>query len=489
MDIVGIIVLVLSFITLLALGVPIAYSIGISGILTMLISIDSLPAFTTFAQRMATGLDSFALLAIPFFILAGNIMNRGGIAIRLIDFARVLVGKTTGGLAFVNVMANMLFGAISGSAAASASAIGSIMGPEMNKEGFNKNFSAAVNISSATTGLSIPPSNILIVYSLASGGASITALFLAGYVPGILTGVAIMLTAMSMLIYKNQGVKKLVQTLVKIFLITLLIVAIISGLIYLKNNSGAGLYNIGLLILGSGILVIWILKTIKHKEMALKGLKKFLDALPSLMMLVIVIGGIIAGYFTATEASAVAVLYSMVLAAFYRELKFKDLKIVFLQSVKTTAIVMLLVATSIGLSWIMAYENIPQNVSAGLLNISDKPFVILLIINLILLFVGVFMDMTPAVLIFTPIFLPVVMNQLGINPVHFGIIMVLNLSVGLCTPPVGSVLFIGCSVAKVRIEEVIKPLLPMFIAMIVILLLVTYLPQLSLWLPGLFGSL
>jgi len=489
MDVMGITVLVISFIILLSLGVPIAFSIGISGILTMLVSIDSLPAFTTFAQRMATGLDSFALLAIPFFILAGNIMNRGGIAIRLIDFARILVGKTTGGLAFVNVLANMLFGAISGSAAASASAIGSIMGTEMKREGYDKNFSAAVNISSATTGLSIPPSNILIVYSLASGGVSITALFLAGYIPGILTGLAIMLTAMSLLVYKNRGIKSLIITLGRIALVTILILGFIFSLVYTKNRINPMLYRLEWLIPAGLVFIWWVLRTVKYRKQAWIGFKTFIDAVPSLMMLVIVIGGIIAGFFTATEASAVAVVYALVLAAFYKQLKWRDLQSVFLQSVKTTAIVMFLVATSMGLSWIMAYENIPQNVSHALLGISDKSFVILFIINLILLLVGVFMDMTPAVLIFTPIFLPVAMGQLGMNPIHFGIIMVLNLSVGLCTPPVGSVLFIGCSVAQVRIEKVIKPLLPMFIAMIIILMFVTYLPQLSLWLPGIFGSL
>jgi tripartite ATP-independent transporter DctM subunit len=221
-------VLVISFVILLIIGVPIAFSIGISGIITMLISIDSLPAFTTFAQRMATGLDSFALLAIPFFILAGNIMNSGGIAMRLINLARILVGGLPGGLAFVNVIANMLFGAISGSAAASASAIGSIMGPEMKKEGYKENFSAAVNITSATTGLSIPPSNILIVYSLASGGASITALFLAGYIPGIMTGISIMLVAMSMLVYQNRGLKGVLGVLLKVAIVT----AIITGIIF-----------------------------------------------------------------------------------------------------------------------------------------------------------------------------------------------------------------------------------------------------------------
>ena len=481
-----VIVLVLSFVILLSVGVPIAYSIGASGILTMLISIDSIPAFTTFAHRMATGLDSFALLAIPFFVLAGNIMNRGGIAIRLINFARVLVGGLPAGLAFVNVIANMLFGAISGSAAAATSAIGSIMGPEMKKEGYNENFSAAVNITSATTGLSIPPSNILIVYSLASGGASITALFLAGYIPGIMTGVGIMLMAMSMIILKNKGIKGVVRTLGMISIVSLLIVAAAIGLKSLHDNSSTTVFRIVIYTLMAAALVFWILQTIKHLQKAKEGFKKFIDAIPSLLMLVIVIGGIVAGYFTATEASAVAVLYALILALLYKEMKIRDLPQVILRSVKTTAIVMLLVATSIGLSWIMSYQNIPQNVSDGLLSISDNPFVILLIINLILLFVGVFMDMTPAVLIFTPIFLPIVTTQLGMDPIHFGIIMVLNLSVGLCTPPVGSVLFIGCSVANIKIENVVKPLLPMFIVMIIVLLLVTYIPQLSLWLPELF---
>lgn len=485
MDYLGIIVLVVSFIGLLIIGVPIAYSIGISGILTMLVSIDALPAFTTYAQRMATGLDSFALLAIPFFILAGNIMNSGGIAIRLINLARIVVGKWPAGLAIVNVFANMLFGAISGSAAASASAIGSIMGPEMKKEGYDENFSAAVNISSATTGLSIPPSNILIVYSLASGGVSITALFLAGYVPGILTGVSIILMAMSMMVYKTDGFKGVIISLSKF-------IGGIAALILLGMSIQAGGAHSQLLkwiIIGAILLAFGGYIYYRASRSSNKGRHAFLTlwrAIPSLLLLVIVIGGIVAGYFTATEASAVAVLYAFILALLYGEITLKDMPKVILRSVKTTAIVLLLVATCIGLSWIMAYENIPQTVSEGLLGISDNPIVILLIINLILLFVGIFMDMTPAVLIFTPIFLPIVMSM-GVDPTHFGIIMVLNLSVGLCTPPVGSVLFIGCSVSGVKIQNVIRPLLPMFIVMIISLLLVTYLPQLSLWLPGAFG--
>ncbi len=485
MDYTGVFILVFSFIILLIIGVPIAYSIGISGILTMLVSIDSLPAFTTFAHRMATGLDSFALLAIPFFILAGNIMNSGGIAIRLINLARVVVGKWPAGLAFVNVFANMLFGAISGSAAASASAIGSIMGPEMKKEGYNENFSAAVNISSATTGLSIPPSNILIVYSLASGGVSITALFLAGYVPGILTGVSIMLMAMSMMVYKNKGLKGVGIALLKFLAGTSALIGIGAGL-KAAGNSSVLLKNILIFLLLLAFVAYIVFRAKKSETRGKHAFKTLWDAIPSLLLLIIVIGGIVAGFFTATEASAVAVLYSFILALLYKEISLKDMPKILLRSVKTTAIVLLLVATCMGLSWIMAYENIPQTVSAGLLGISDNPIVILLIINLILLFVGVFMDMTPAVLIFTPIFLPIVMNM-GVDPVHFGIIMVLNLSVGLCTPPVGAVLFIGCSVSGVKIEKVIKPLLPMFIVMIISLLMVTYMPMLSLWLPGIFG--
>ncbi|MEN8122196.1 MAG: TRAP transporter large permease [Bacteroidota bacterium] len=431
MDWIGIIVLVSSFIVLLAIGVPVAYSIGLSGILTMAVSMDILPALTTFAQQMATGLDSFTLLAIPFFIFAGQLMNRGGIAVRLIDFAKVLVGRLPGGLAFVNITANMLFGAISGSAAASASAIGTIMTPRMREEGYDDDFSTAINVSSATTGLVIPPSNILIVYSLASGGVSISALFIAGYLPGILTGLFLM--------------------------------AVGAAYAYKKKYPVAG------------------------KTTFKVGVQKMLDAVPSLMLLVVVIGGLVAGFFTATEASAVAVLYSLVLSFIYKEIKWKDLPDIIIKTINTTAIVMLLVATSIALSWIMSYENIPQTVSEGLINLSDNPVVILLIINLVLLFVGIFMDMTPAVLIFTPIFLPVVTEQLGMDPIHFGIVLIMNLCVGLITPPVGTVLFVGCSVSGVSIQKVIKPLLPMFLAMIISLMLVTYIPEISLWVPKFFG--
>ncbi len=431
MEWIDVVVLVASFVFLLMVGVPISFSIGISTILTMLLSIQAMPAVTTVAQRMATGLDSFALLAIPFFILSGQFMNRGGIARRLIDFAKVLVGMFPGGLAFVNIMAAMLFGAISGSAVAAAAAIGGFMTPLMKDEGYDLNYSAAVNITSATTGLIIPPSNILIVYSLASGGVSIAALFIAGYLPGILVGLGLMLVA---------------------------------GFIAKKKG-----YPVG--------------ARLNLKEATLR----FLDALPSLFMIVVVIGGIVAGYFTATEASAIAVLYTFILSVIiYREVKWKEIPKILLDSSSTTAIVMLLIGTSMGMSWIMSYENIPQNVSAALLALTNSKIIILLIINVILLIVGTFMDMTPAVLIFTPIFLPVVI-QLGINPIQFGIIMVLNLSIGLCTPPVGSVLFVGTGIAGTTITKVIKPLLPLFIAMIVALLLITYIPEIAMILPRLFG--
>ncbi len=432
MNLVEVLILVCSFLVFLSLRVPIAFAIGLAALFTLLSAMPFLPSVTTLAQRMATSLDSFTLSAIPFFILAGQIMNRGGIAVRLINFAKAIVGPLPGGLAFVNIISCMLFGAISGSAVAAASAIGGFMNPMMEKDGYDKSFSAAVNITSATTGLIIPPSNVLIVYSLASGGVSIAALFIAGYIPGLLIGFALMIVALIYSIIKKYPTDKMVG----------------------------------------------------FKEF----FKRFVDAFPSLMLLVVVIGGIVAGIFTATEASAIAVIYTLVLGFVYKEITIKDISPILLETVKTSAIVLLLVSTSIAMSWVMSYENIPQEISNTLLAISDNPIVILIIINLILLFVGVFMDMTPAVLIFTPIFLPVV-SSLGMDPIHFGIIMIMNLCIGLCTPPVGSVLFVGCSVADLKIQQVIKPLLPLFLVMIAVLLLITYFPELTLWLPRKFDLL
>ena len=431
MEFIGALVLFLVFLLCLLVGVPIAFGIGVATLVTMWVTIPFDPAVTTVAQRMATGLDSFTLLAIPFFILAGQIMNRGGIARRLIDLAKSMVGTLPGGLAYINIIAAMLFGSISGSAVATASAMGGFMGPQMKKEGYDPAYSAAVNITSSTTGLVIPPSNILIVYSLASGGASIAALFLAGYLPGILTGLLLM------------GV---------------------AGYIAMRRNY-----------------------PVSERVPLATAVRMFVRALPSLFMVFLVIGGIVAGIFTATEASAIAVVYALILSmGIYRELSLADLRKVLLQSCNTTAIVALLIATSMAMSWIMSYENIPQGVSETLISLSDHPVVILLMINLILLGVGTFMDMTPAVLIFTPIFLPLVV-ELGMDPVHFGIVMILNLCVGLCTPPVGSVLFVGCGIAGIKITDVVRPLIPLFIVMVLALMVVTFWPELSLFLPELFG--
>jgi tripartite ATP-independent transporter DctM subunit len=429
MGLLEILILVLSFLILLAIGVPVAWTLGIASVLTILFSLETMTAFTTMAQQVLTSLDSFTLLAIPFFILAGQLMNKGGIATRLINFAKDIIGSLPGGLAHINVVAAMLFGAIAGSSVAAASAIGSILGPRMEKEGYSREFGAAINISSSTMGLIIPPSNILIVYSLASGGTSIAALFIAGYIPGILTGLILMGVAMVWAMRKNFPV-----------------------------GERSSLKSLG---------------------------SSFTKALPSLLLLVIVIGGIVIGIFTATEAAAIAVVYTLGLAFVYKEIRVKDLPDVLMGAVQTTSIVMLLIATSISMSWVMSYGHIPQSISEAMLSLSDNKIVILLIINLLLLFVGMFMDITPAVLIFTPIFLPVVV-ELGIDPVHFGIIMIMNLCIGICTPPVGTLLFVGVSVAGTTIEKVIKPLLPLFIAMLATLMLVTFWEDLSLILPRLF---
>lgn len=423
-------ILVITFLFFLGLGVPVAWSLGLSSMFTLMVTVATMPAITTVAQRMGAGLDSFSLLAIPFFIVAGELMNRGGIANRLIEFAKSLTGRLPGGLLHVNVVAAMLMGAIAGSAVAAASSMGGILGKRMEKEGYPKALGAAVNITSSTTGLIIPPSNVLIVYSLASGGVSVAALFVAGYLPGLLIGLLLMITA---------------------------------AILIKANKLPAGEPTSFKLITST-----------------------FFHAVPSLFLLVLVIGGIVGGVFTATEASAIAVVYSLVLSLFYREIGWKHLPQVLLKSAETTAVVMLLIATSMAMSWVMSSEDIPQNISSALLSLSDNKIVILILINLLLLFVGIFMDMTPAVLIFTPIFLPVV-TKLGVDPVHFGIMMVTNLCIGLCTPPVGSVLFIGVGIAKISIQQVIKPLLPLFLAMIVALALIMIFPEISLWLPRMFG--
>lgn len=422
-----VLILILIFAILLLVNVPVAFGIGLSTMVAMLVTADLAPAASTVAQRIATGLDSFVLLAIPFFILAGNIMGRGGMARRLIDFAKSLVGSLPGGLAFVNIVSNMMFGAISGSAIASAAAIGSFMHPEMTKNGYPANYSAAVNVTSATTGLVIPPSNVLIVYSLASGGVSIAALFVAGYLPGILMGFSLMVVAG--VLAHRQGI---------------------------ATQDRVPIRQVG---------------------------RRFIDALLSLTLIIIVIGGIVAGIFTATEAAAIAVIYAMIVAMLiYQEVQASDLFDILRDTAVTTAVVMLLIGTSMGLAWLLAYQEIPQNVADMLIGISDSDIVVLIVINIVLLGVGTFMDMTPAILIFTPIFLPTAIT-LGIDPLHFGIFMVANLCIGLVTPPVGTVLFAGCGIANVSISDIVRPLIPLYIAMLLALILIVYVPEITLIVP------
>ena len=342
-----IIVLVLVFALLFAIGVPIAFSIGVATICAFLFAVDFVPAVTTVAQRMAGGLNSFALLAIPLFILSGQLMAKGGIARRLIDFSKAFIGMFPGGLAFVNVISCMLFGSISGSAVAATSAIGGFMIPEMKRDGFDRDFSAALTATASSTGLLIPPSNILIIYAVASGGVSIAALFVAGYLPGLLMGLALMIVA--------AGYAR-------------------------KHNMPRG-----------------------ARVSVAEAARRTLAALPSLLLVVIVIGGILGGIFTATEAGGIAVVYSLLLAVLvYREVKPAELVEILIKSAETTAIVMFLIGTSIAMSWLLAYENVPAELAALLLDISDNPLALFLLINLFLLAIGIFMDMTPAVLIFTP---------------------------------------------------------------------------------------
>ena len=429
---IGFVCLFVVLFALLLLKVPVSYSVGIATLITLLISLPGLPAITTICQQMTTGIDSFALLAIPFFILAGEIMNSGGIANRLINFSKSLVGSFPGGLLYVNIISAMFFGAVSGSAAASASAIGGVLAKRMDKENYPKPFSAALNITSSTVGLIIPPSNVLIVFALASAGsASVEALFLAGYLPGILLGLAFVLWAAIIAVNK---------------------------------------------------------KFPKEDRVSFKQLfSDFKKAILSILMIVVVVGGIVFGVFTATEGAVIAVIYALVLSLFYKEITVKDLKPVIVKSCKTVAVVMFLISTSMALSWLFAFNEIPQLISDFMLASFDNPILMLLAINITLLIVGTFMDMTPAVLIFTPIFLPIV-TAIGMDPVHFGIVMVLNLCIGLCTPPVGTLLFIGSGVANVEVTKVIKPLLPFLGVMLLVLLLVTFIPEISLFLPSLLGK-
>lgn len=423
-----ILILLISFVVMLVMDIPIAVAITLATFFCILANGED--AGFVLALKMSNGIDSFTLLAIPFFILSGLLMGQGGIAARLIDFAAALVGRFPGGLAYVNTLTCMLFGSISGSATAAVSSVGGFMIPEMLRKGYPREFSVALTTAAATTGLIIPPSNIMIVYAVAAGSVSIIGLFLAGIIPGLLVGTCIM----------------------------------ISCYFWARKNKLQG----------------------EAKTPWRDVLRALLRALPSLLLVLIVIGGILSGLFTATEAAVIAVAYSFLLAVvFYREVKLADLPQILLKGGLTTSVVMLLIGASSAMSWLLTTENIPQTVSAALSILANNPLLLFLAINLLLLLVGTFMDMTPAVLIFTPILLPVV-TALDMDPLHFGIMMITNLCIGLCTPPVGTCLFVGCGVGKTTLARVTPSLIPFFIVMFVALMLITYVPWFSTFLPNLF---
>ncbi len=418
------------FAILLILGCPISVSIAISSIATTLVNLPWDQTSFIVMQKMNSGVESFSLLAVPLFILAGNIMNNGGIARRLIRFAQLLSGRIPGSLAHTNVLANMFFGALSGSAVAAASAIGGIMAPMEEEEGYDPAFSTCVNIASAPTGLLIPPTSAFIVYSTVAGGVSVSALFMAGYIPGILMGLSTMAIAYC----------------------------------YAKKHN----------------------YPVCPKVSASEAVRITLDAIPSLLLIVIVIGGIVGGIFTATEGAGICVLYCLILSLFYRSLTWKSFMKILLNSAATSGIILFLISASSAMSWVMAYTGIPAAISNAIMSLSTNKYVILLLMNLVLLVVGMFLDITPACLIFTPIFLPIV-QSLGMDLVQFGVVLPFNMCMGTMTPPVGSVLFVSCGISKVPIERVVKPLLPYVGALLIVLFLVTYVPAISLTLPRLMG--
>ena len=422
------IILFVTFFIMLFAGVPISAGIGIASVVAIVASGRSdLQGFAfTAAQKCFSGLDSFSLLALPFFSLGGNIMNKGGIAKRLVRLARLLVGGIPGYLAATNVLANMFFGAVSGSSVAATSAMGSILSPLEKDEGYDPNYSAAVNICSAPTGILIPPSGPLILYSITAGGVSVAALFMGGYFVGAILGICVAIVAIALAV--KLGYKK---------------------------------------------------SDVKDPD---PNWKIWVDAIPSLLAVIIVMGGILAGIFTATEAGVVMCLYCGVLAILYREMDFKTFYNLLADTMKSSATILFLIAASSIMAYVMARTKIPGAISDLIMGISDNRYVILLVMNVFLLVMGMFLDLTPAVLIFVPIFLPIA-RKFGMSDVHFGLMLIMNLGIGSVTPPVGSCLFVGCGVAKVKIEGVTKYIVPIFVAMVVALFLVTYIPQISLSLP------
>ncbi|MCI9594570.1 MAG: TRAP transporter large permease subunit [Lachnospiraceae bacterium] len=412
---------------LLVIGVPISYAIGISSLAAILQVVPLDVSVLTAAQRTFVGMSKFSLTAIPFFVLAGNLMNQGGIAKRLVDFVLAILGKLPGSLLVTNAGANALFGAISGSASAAAAAVGSMVKEGEEEQGYDKALCAATNAASAPSGLLIPPSNALITYSLVSGGTSVAALFLAGYIPGVIWAVCCIIVAI--IIAKKNGYK------------------------------------------GTPGKFDW-------KNLAVATLR----AIPALSLIIVVIGGIVAGVFTATEGSAIAVVYALILGICYKNITLKSFWKIVVDSAKMSGMIVFLIGVSNIMGWVMAFTQIPQAISAALLGLTDNYIIILLIMNVILLIAGTFMDVTPAILIFTPLFLPIV-KTFGMNPIQFGLILVYNLCIGNITPPVGNTLFVAIKVGDTTLAKVIPYMLMYYAAILIGLLLVTYLPVVSLGLP------
>ena len=412
-----------SFVFFIIIRIPVVFALAVSSCLTMFYMHLPLMAFI---QQMAKSVNSFSLMAIPFFILAGEIMGAGGISNRLLDCANVIVGRFRGGLAYVNVLGSMMFGHLSGSAVADVSSLGSVEIPMMEKAGYDTEFSVAVTVASACQGVLIPP-----IYSLAAGGVSVGALFMAGLLPGVALGFLLLAVCIIMSIVKK----------------------------YPKGEKVS---------FGQAIKTIW-------------------NALLALFTAVIILCGVTFGFFTATEAAAIASIYAFIVSMFiYKELKLSMMPKILMNTVKTLAMVFSLIAAAGAFGYLLAFLKIPTMITTGLLSITENRIVILLLINLMLLLLGCIMDMAPLILITTPILVPVV-QQFGMSPVQFGVVLIFNLAVGLCTPPVGSALFVGCGIGKIPMERAVKSMLPMYLVMVIGLLLVTFVPQISLGLPRLLG--
>lgn len=424
----GLIILFGIFFLGLLVGAPVAFAVGLAAVVTFLY--EGLPLFVAF-QRILSGISVFSLLAIPFFIFAGELMMHGGISTRLVRLASAMVGKVRGGLGMVNISSSMLFGGISGSAVADTSALGSILIPVMKEKGYDADYAVNVTVTSSVAGVVIPPSHNMILYAVAAGGGiSVTQLFIAGIVPGVL--MCLSLAVAAYVVAVKRGYK-------------------------------------GEAFPGWNALVI-----------------SFIASLPGLMTAVIIVGGVLSGILTVTESGAFGALYAILVTGLvYRELTWASYKAAVVQSVKTTSLVMILVGCASAFSYLLALYNVPEMLTTGLMAISDKPVVIFLMLNIILLILGMIMDMAALILICTPIFLPVAM-QFGMDPIQFGIILMMNLGLGLCTPPVGACLFVGCVIGKIKIEEAVRTIWPFFLALFVALMLVTYVPAISLTLPSFF---